>query len=157
MCCLSQFIFQVKWVVFFHFQAQRLGHAFKELMDKYGEGELQMKEMADELMMDTTKDDEGLLPHIYPPETESHLSSIFIDTERPLVSPYILCFTQHKRKWIFGDRECAGTLWHQKHFFIVCEIKWGSVLLWKASWEGLVERADCGLSDWEVDGRQLPH
>ncbi|KAL9415628.1 hypothetical protein AB3S75_043842 [Citrus x aurantiifolia] len=65
-------------------KAQRLGHAFKELMDKYGEGELQMKEMADELMMDTTKDDESLLPHIYPPETESHLSSIFIDTERPL-------------------------------------------------------------------------
>lgn len=83
---------------FFHFQAQRLGHNFKELMGKYGEGELQMKEMVDKLMMDATKDDESLLPHIFPPETEYHLSSIFIDTERPLVSPYNLCFTQHKKK-----------------------------------------------------------
>lgn len=46
-----------------------------------------MKEMVEKLMMDTVKDDESMLPHIFPPEREYHLSSIFIDTDTPIVSP----------------------------------------------------------------------
>lgn len=65
-------------------KAQRLGDSFKELLDKHGEKELPMKEMAEKLMMDTVKDDESMLPHIFPPEREYHLSSIFIDTDTPI-------------------------------------------------------------------------
>lgn len=64
-----------------------MSHSFKQLLEKYGEGELPMKGMVDKLMLDTTKDDEHLLPHIYSPETEYSLSSIFVDVERPLVNP----------------------------------------------------------------------
>ncbi|MBA0698122.1 hypothetical protein Goari_021627 [Gossypium aridum] len=38
--------------------------------------------MVGQLMMDTTKDDLSLLPHIYSPETEYDLSAIYIDTTR---------------------------------------------------------------------------
>lgn len=69
-------------------QAERLGRNFKEVLEGYGERELPMKEMVGKLMMDATKDDESLLPHIYSPETEYCLSSIFVDAERPLVNPY---------------------------------------------------------------------
>ncbi|XP_031264855.1 transport and Golgi organization 2 homolog [Pistacia vera] len=68
-------------------KAERLSHRFKGLLEKYGEAELPMKEMVDKLMLDTTKDDENLFPHIYSPETEYSLSSIFVDVERPLVNP----------------------------------------------------------------------
>lgn len=64
-----------------------MSHSFKQLLEKYGEGELPMKGMVDKLMLDTTKDDEHLLPRIYSPETEYSLSSIFVDVERPLVNP----------------------------------------------------------------------
>ncbi|KAH7574789.1 hypothetical protein JRO89_XS02G0004900 [Xanthoceras sorbifolium] len=65
-------------------KAQRLGNNFRELLDKYGEGELPTKEMVEKLMRDTTKDEHGLLPGIFPPEREYNTSSIFIDTESPL-------------------------------------------------------------------------
>lgn len=68
------------------FQAQRLGDSFKELLDKHGENELPMKEMVEKLMMDTVKDDESMLPHIFPPEREYHTSSIFVDTDTAIVS-----------------------------------------------------------------------
>ncbi|KAL3539150.1 hypothetical protein ACH5RR_002516 [Cinchona calisaya] len=64
-------------------KAQRLEQSFKDLMDKYGEGEVPLKEMSEKLMKDTTKDDESKLPQIYPPEWEYHLSSIFVDAQTP--------------------------------------------------------------------------
>ena len=55
-------------------------------MDTYGEEELPVKEMVEKLMTNTEKDDESLLPHIFPPEREYNLSSIFVDTDNPLVN-----------------------------------------------------------------------
>ncbi|XP_021896844.1 transport and Golgi organization 2 homolog isoform X2 [Carica papaya] len=65
-------------------KAERLRHNFKEVLDKYGESELPIKVMVEKLMRDTTKDEESELPHIYPPVLEYHLSSIFVDVNRPL-------------------------------------------------------------------------
>lgn len=70
-------------------QAQRLEKSFKELLDKYGETEIPLKEMPIKLLRDTRKDDESKLPRIYPPEFEYQLSSIFVDCESPTVSSYI--------------------------------------------------------------------
>lgn len=68
------------------FQAERLGTNFKELLSKKGEKEVPMKEMVEKLMMNTVKDDESMLPHIHPPEWEYPLSSVFVDSDSPLVS-----------------------------------------------------------------------
>ncbi|XP_021649505.2 uncharacterized protein LOC110641912 isoform X2 [Hevea brasiliensis] len=66
-------------------KAQRLGHNFKDLLDKYGERELPVKEMVEILMTNTVKDvDESMLPKIYPAEFEYQLSSIFVETDTPL-------------------------------------------------------------------------
>ncbi|KAK9286792.1 hypothetical protein L1049_015197 [Liquidambar formosana] len=65
-------------------KAQRLGHNFEEQLDKYGEGELPIKDLVEKLMMDTIKDEDSMLPHFYPPELERCLSSIFVEADRPL-------------------------------------------------------------------------
>jgi hypothetical protein len=71
----------------FSIKAERLRHSFKELIDEYGEGEFPIKEMVEKLMTNTNKDDKQcLLPGIHPPEWEFLLSSIFVDTQLPLVS-----------------------------------------------------------------------
>lgn len=70
------------------FQVQRLGDSFKELLHEGGgDNDLPMKEMVEKLMMNTIKDDEeSLLPHVYPPELEYHLSSIFVEKAPQLVN-----------------------------------------------------------------------
>ena len=84
------YLLSCKLVSSLSFQAQRLGDSFRELLDEHGEKELPMKEMVEKLMVDTFKDDESMLPHIYPPEREYHLSSIFVETHTtPIVSPVI--------------------------------------------------------------------
>lgn len=65
-------------------KAQRLEQSFEDLMDKYGEGEVPLKEMSEKLMKDTTKDDESKLPQIYPPEWEYNLSSIYVEADTPM-------------------------------------------------------------------------
>lgn len=46
--------------------------------------------MVEKLMTNTVKvEDESLLPHIYPPELEYHLSSIFVEKAPQLVNPFI--------------------------------------------------------------------
>ncbi|GAB4838666.1 hypothetical protein Ancab_028210 [Ancistrocladus abbreviatus] len=64
-------------------KARRLSHNFKELLEAYGDEEMDVKEMAGKLMTDTVKADRNALPGIYPPEFEYQLSSIFIDTDTP--------------------------------------------------------------------------
>lgn len=71
---------------FIYCQAHRLGQGFKELLDKYGDGEICRKEMVEKLMKNTIKDDKSLLPGIYPLEREYELSSIFVDSDTPLVN-----------------------------------------------------------------------
>ncbi|KAG8364456.1 hypothetical protein BUALT_Bualt19G0130700 [Buddleja alternifolia] len=60
-------------------KAERLRHSFEEVMRKYCEAEISMEDITEKLMNDTTKDDESKLPHIYPPEFEYLLSSIFVE------------------------------------------------------------------------------
>lgn len=83
--CIIYSLSKLVWIIFL-FQAQRLGNNFKELLDTYGEEELPVKEMVEKLMKNTEKDDESMLPHIFPPEREYNLSSIFVDTITPLVN-----------------------------------------------------------------------
>ncbi|CAK9177920.1 unnamed protein product [Ilex paraguariensis] len=65
-------------------KATRLKDSFEDLLNKYGEGEAPIKEMTGELMRNMIKDEESMLPAIYPPEWEYHLSSIFVEAETPL-------------------------------------------------------------------------
>lgn len=68
-------------------KAEWLRHNFKELINEYGEGEFPIKEMVEKLMTNTIKEEEEcMLPGIHPPEWERPLSSIFVDTQLPLVT-----------------------------------------------------------------------
>ncbi|KAM5562769.1 transport and Golgi organization 2 [Rosa sericea] len=60
-------------------KSQRLSNSFKEMLNKYGDDEVSLKEMALQLMTDETRDDKSLLPCIYSPEVEYELSSIYIE------------------------------------------------------------------------------
>lgn len=53
---------------------------FRDLLEKYGEGEIPINEMVDKLMRNTVKHDISLLPKIYASEFEYQLSSVFVDT-----------------------------------------------------------------------------
>ncbi|KAM0025828.1 putative transport and Golgi organization protein [Helianthus debilis subsp. tardiflorus] len=61
-------------------KAQRLEHAFKDLLDEYGVGEIPIIDMVDKLMGNTVKDDISMLPGIRSPEVEYELSSVFVNT-----------------------------------------------------------------------------
>lgn len=65
-------------------KSKRLNHNFKKLLDKYGEGELPIRELVEKLMTNTIKDEESTLPRIYLPEREYKLSSIFVVEDTPL-------------------------------------------------------------------------
>ncbi|XP_052182759.1 uncharacterized protein YGR127W [Diospyros lotus] len=65
-------------------KAERLRDSFRDLLEVYGEREAPPEEMVETLMRNAVKDDESMLPHLYPVEKEYHLSSIFVDYETPL-------------------------------------------------------------------------
>ncbi|WCJ20980.1 hypothetical protein M5689_003176 [Euphorbia peplus] len=65
-------------------KAERLRHNCKDLLEKYGETEVPVKDMVETLMMNTIKDDESLLPKVYSAAFEYQLSSIFVDTDTAL-------------------------------------------------------------------------
>lgn len=96
-------------------QAERLRHSFKEQLDEYGEAELPIKELVEKLMTNTIKDDESLLPGIYPPEREYQLSAIFIEADTPLVSPSLgfshirHYFRSHESSQVFYEQGNYGT------------------------------------------------
>lgn len=64
-------------------KAQRLEHHFSNLLNIYVNGECPIREFAEKLMKNTVKDDERMLPSIYPPEWEYQLSSIYVEAETP--------------------------------------------------------------------------
>lgn len=97
---------------FIHWQARRLGHNFKELLDKYGEGEIPTEEMVEKLMKNTIKDDEIVLPRIYPPEREHQLSSIFVDTDTPLVKINPGCFIS-PLTYLFSDESDKSYIFYR--------------------------------------------
>lgn len=57
------------------------------MLNKYGDDEVSLKEMAVELMSNTIRDDKSLLPRIYSAEVEYELSSIYIEKAPQLVKP----------------------------------------------------------------------
>ncbi|CAI0444041.1 unnamed protein product [Linum tenue] len=65
-------------------KALKLGMGFKEQLLNYGEGEVDLKEMAKKLMRDRVKADENRLPGICDVEWELGLSSIFVEVDTPL-------------------------------------------------------------------------
>ncbi|KAL0891763.1 hypothetical protein Bca101_015746 [Brassica carinata] len=65
----------------------RLRDAFNQLLTQHQDREFPVKTMVEEVMTDTVKDQEPELPHVFSPETEYHLSSIFVDIPRPAVTP----------------------------------------------------------------------
>ncbi|OVA19577.1 Protein of unknown function DUF833 [Macleaya cordata] len=66
-------------------KARRLSQNFKELLGRYGEKEVPVKDMVEELMKDTVKaDDESKLPKVCSPDWEFKLSSVFVEAETPL-------------------------------------------------------------------------
>lgn len=65
-------------------KAQLLRQSFKQLLKKYGKGELALKEMVEKIMKNTIKADESKLPGICARDWEFHLSSIFVEVDTPL-------------------------------------------------------------------------
>ncbi|CAH8273711.1 unnamed protein product [Arabidopsis lyrata] len=61
----------------------RLRECFQQLLAENGSREFPVKTMVEEVMTNTVKDEETELPHVFTPETEYHLSSIFVDMQRP--------------------------------------------------------------------------
>ncbi|XP_008235966.1 PREDICTED: transport and Golgi organization protein 2 homolog [Prunus mume] len=100
-------------------KVQRLGDSFKELLREHGgDNDLPMKEMVEKLMMNTIKDDEeSLLPHVYPPELEYHLSSIFVE-KAPQLGHYgtrstsALC-VKTSGEVIYHERYLENELWKE--------------------------------------------
>lgn len=64
-------------------QCLRLRDGFNQLLTQHPRGEFPVKTMVEEVMTDTVKDQE---PHVFPPETQYHLSSIFVDIPTPAVT-----------------------------------------------------------------------
>lgn len=71
-------------------------------LDRYGEGEIYVKEMVERLMKDTVKADKGKLPNICSLDWEFNLSSIFVQVDTPLVScsSYAISKFEMLRKFI---------------------------------------------------------
>ncbi|CAI9113377.1 OLC1v1013964C1 [Oldenlandia corymbosa var. corymbosa] len=101
-------------------KALRLRKSFKSIMDRYGEGEVPLKELREEpLMKDSAKDDESKLPRIYPPEWEYQLSSIFVDTQTPLgrygTRSTSTLIVKTNGEWTFSEKYIDNdSLWKEK-------------------------------------------
>ncbi|TYH30692.1 hypothetical protein ES288_A01G115000v1 [Gossypium darwinii] len=65
-------------------KALRLRKSFKQMLNKYGNNEVMVKEMVEKLMEDKVKADKSKLPGICALEWEFELSSIFVETDTPL-------------------------------------------------------------------------
>ncbi|KAJ6680899.1 SER/THR-RICH PROTEIN T10 IN DGCR REGION [Salix koriyanagi] len=65
-------------------KVQRLELNFKDLLDKYGENEIPVKEVLEKLMRDKVKADKSRLPGICSIDWEFNLSSIFVEIDTPL-------------------------------------------------------------------------
>ncbi|PIN15703.1 hypothetical protein CDL12_11639 [Handroanthus impetiginosus] len=65
-------------------KAERLRRSFEDVVEKYFEAEISMKDMSKLLMNDTTKDDESELPGIRPADFEYPASAVFVETDTPL-------------------------------------------------------------------------
>lgn len=68
-------------------QAQRLEHSFKAFLSKHNGGDLSVGKMIEEVMMDTTKEEDwSKLPGVLEPDLEHQTSSAFVDCNTSKVS-----------------------------------------------------------------------
>nr|KJB22551.1 hypothetical protein B456_004G053800 [Gossypium raimondii] len=65
-------------------KAQRLGKGFKQMLNRYGKNEVNVKEMVEKLMKDKVKANKSKLPGICALDMEFILSSIFVEMDTPL-------------------------------------------------------------------------
>ncbi|ESQ53069.1 hypothetical protein EUTSA_v10025979mg [Eutrema salsugineum] len=106
-------------------KCMRLRESFKQLLSENEGGEFPVKTMVEEVMTDTVKDQEPELPHVYTPETEYHLSSIFVHMLRP-AGPYgtrsisALTIKSHGEVCFYERHLEEGGAWkeHTQHFVI---------------------------------------
>ncbi|KAI3980636.1 hypothetical protein MKX01_025201 [Papaver californicum] len=70
--------------------ARSLRQNFNKLLRYYGEKELPVKDMVEELMEDTAKADKSKLPKICSQDWQYKLSSVFVETDTPLKSFFTL-------------------------------------------------------------------
>lgn len=88
------------------------------MLNKYGDDEVSLKEMALELMSNTIRDDKSLLPRIYSPEVEYELSSIYIENA-PQLGDYGTRSTDAvsvntSGEVTFYERYMAANEWHER-------------------------------------------
>lgn len=86
-------------------------------------------------MTDTVKDQEPDLPHVFPPDTEYHLSSIFVDVPRPAVTPlpFFYIFALSMNEYMNIQSHGTGALWDQKHLCAHHQVPWPGLFLREAS------------------------
>ncbi|KAK7251955.1 hypothetical protein RIF29_35584 [Crotalaria pallida] len=100
-------------------KAERLRHNFEELVDQYGESEFPITEMVERLMTNTIKDEECMLPGIYPPARELPLSSIFVETNLPTLGSYgtrssSALFVKSNKEVSFYEKYLDQENWNEK-------------------------------------------
>jgi uncharacterized protein with NRDE domain len=109
------------WHSFLTVQAMRLGQGFTRYLAIHDDAEASLKQMVEELMMDTARPDRSMVPDTGDdPEWEYKLSSIFIDTAKEQAK--IMVFSISVAIIIlFGNKLypffflISGTIWNTKH------------------------------------------
>ncbi|CAH2079896.1 unnamed protein product [Thlaspi arvense] len=103
----------------------RLREGFKRLLSNNEGGEFPVKAMVEEVMTDTVKDQEPELPHVFTPETEYQISSIFVDLLIPAGrfgtrSISALSIKTHGEVCFYERHLEQGDSWkeHTEHFVI---------------------------------------
>ncbi|KAJ4866864.1 hypothetical protein Rs2_47415 [Raphanus sativus] len=103
----------------------RLRDAFNHLLTQNQGVEFPLMTMVEEVMTDTLKDQEPVLPPVFTPEIEYHLSSIFVDIPRPpgrygTRSISALTIKSHGELCFFERHLEHGGSWkdHTQHFVI---------------------------------------
>lgn len=98
-----------------------LGQSFKRYLATHDDAEPSLKQMVEELMMDTTRPDRSMVPATgVDPEWEYKLSSIFIDTAKEQAKTFTFNISV-AIIILFGNKlypsflSVSGTLWNTKH------------------------------------------
>jgi uncharacterized protein with NRDE domain len=109
------------WHSFLTVQAMRLGQSFKRYLTIHDDAEASLKQMVEELMMDTARPDRSMVPDTGDdPEWEYKLSSIFIDTAKEQAKTMVFSISV-ATIILFGNKLypffflISGTIWNTKH------------------------------------------
>lgn len=99
----------------------RLGQSFKRYLATHDDAEASLKQMVEELMMDTARPDRSVVPDTgVDPEWEYNLSSIFINTSKEQARTMAFSISV-AIIILFGNKIypafflISGTIWNTKH------------------------------------------